>query len=367
LHIIQTSLTVIAKKNFIIALTIQGKPMLLNYAKFTLTFIAMISLPLSFASGSEVSIPERSDWSTPKEIVGLRLGPKGSWDDSSPGAITPCTIVKLSEIYYLYYVGSDGRRDHDNGPAHRKLGLATSSNGIDFTKYDGNPILSWSPRNNDEEGIFGAKALSIDGRIYLFINTMSAKNATTDQVWADVYLVTSTDGKHFSKPILVLDHSISYVVGYGDELGPTGVMNKDGKWSLYYFAKGLQVSHWKLCLATGESSISFGRTKLLIDERKFFGSGGDVNWLSSSKIAMFYQKRSDWDRIEIYTASADSPYKLTKTKTWDGFANKGGVIVFLDKSVGKWFMYNRDQSEGNKTFVRIALMKYEKGSRSITH
>jgi hypothetical protein len=331
-----------------------------NSATIILIFLVMVSLMLSCASASEVSIPQRSDWSTPKEIVGLRLGPQGSWDDSDPGAVTPCTIVKLSGVYYLYYVGSDGNRDHDKGPAHRKLGLATSSNGIDFIKYDGNPILSWSPGNNDEEGIFGAKALSVDGRIYLYINTVSAKNATTDQVWADVHLVTSTDGKHFSKPVLVLDHSDADVVGYGDELGPTGIVHKDGKWSLYYFAKGLRVSDWRLCLATGDSSMSFGRTQQLLDEKAFYGSGGDVHWLSNSSIAMFFQKRSDWGRIEVYTAPVDSPDKLTKVRTWGGFAQGEGVTVFLDKQAGKWFLYNRILSEGSKTFVRVAPVKYDK-------
>ena len=331
--------------------------MQLNDIKLILTFLAMINLSFSSVSSAEVLLPGRSDWSPPKEIVDLRLGPQGSWDNSFPGAITPCTIVKLSGTYYLYYVGSDGKRDHDNGPAHRKLGLATSSNGIDFTKYGGNPILSWSPRNNDEEGIFGAKAILLDGRIYLYINTISAKNATTDQVWADVHLVTSTDGKHFSKPVLVLDHSNADVIGYGDELGPTGIMHKDGKWLLYYFAKGRRVSAWQLCLATGDSSTSFGSTKQLIVENDFFGTGGDVHWLSSSKIGMFFQKRNDWDRIEVYTASAGSPDKLFKAKTWDGFAREGGVTVFLDKRAGKWFMYNR---EGRKTFVRIAPMRYDK-------
>jgi hypothetical protein len=237
--------------------------------------------------------------------------------------------------------------------------LATSSNGIHFTKYDGNPILSWSPRNNDEEGIFGAKALLIDGRIYLYINTVSATNAITDQVWADVHLVTSTDGKHFSKPVLVLDHSNADVVGYGDELGPTGILHKDGKWSLYYYAKGLGVSSWGLCLATGNSPTSLAITKPLIDERAFYGTGGDVHWLSSSRIAMFFQKRSDWGQIEVYTAPTDSPDTLTKIKTWNGFAREEGVTVFLDKLAGKWFMYERRLSEGSKTFVRIATMKYD--------
>ncbi len=331
--------------------------MQLNNINRVLPFLLIIILTLSSVSHAEILIPERGDWSPQREIIGLRLGPQGSWDDSLPGAITPCTLVKLSGTYYLYYIGSDGKRDHDKGPAHRKLGLATSSNGIDFTKYDGNPILSWSPSNNVEEGLFGAKAVLIDGRIYLYINTVSTKNATTDQVWADVHLVTSSDGKHFSEPTLVLDHSNSNVIGYGDELGPTGIMYKDGKWSLYYFAKGLRVTDWQLCLATGDSPTSFTSTRQLLEEKRFFGTGGDIHQLSDDKILMFFQKRNNWKRIEAYTAPADFPDQLSKTRTWNDFARQGGITIFLDKSAGKWFLYNR---EGSKTFVRMAPIRYDK-------
>jgi hypothetical protein len=334
--------------------------MLLFSTKIILTFLMMANLTFSSVSGAEVLIPDRNDWSAPKEIIGVQLGPPGAWDDFNPGAITPCTIVKLSATYYLYYIGSDGMRDHDNGPAHRKLGLATSTNGIDFTKYNGNPILSWSPSSNDEEGIFGAKAVMVDGKIYLYINTTSAENDFTDQVWADIHLVTSTDGKKFSKPILVLDHRNPDVIGYGDELGPTGILHNNGKWSLYYYAKGLGVSSWGLCLATGDSPISFVTTKSLIDENAFFGSGGDVHYVSSSKIAMFFQRRHNWGRIDVYTAPADHPDMLTRARSWEDFANEEGVTVFMDKQKGKWFMYNRSIAEDNKMFVRIAPIKYIK-------
>jgi len=106
--------------------------------------------------------------------------------------------------------------------------------------------------------------------------------------------------------------------------------------------------------------MSFGRTQQLLDEKAFYGSGGDVHWLSNSSIAMFFQKRSDWGRIEVYTAPVDSPDKLTKVRTWGGFAQGEGVTVFLDKQAGKWFLYNRILSEGSKTFVRVAPVKYDK-------
>ncbi len=332
---------------------------LCSYVKMIVGMLMLVSLTVNCRPGAEIAIPQQSDWSAPQEVAGLSLGPPGAWDDSDPGAVTPSTVVKRDGIYYLYYVGSDGQRASDQGPTHRKLGLATSTNGIDFIKYAGNPILSWSPAKNEEEGIFGAKALLVDDVIHLYLNTMSATDAGTEQVWADVHLVTSSDGKNFSPPVLVLDHRNPEVVGYGDELGPTGIMQQDGIWSLYYFAKGVVIGDWRLCLATGASPSSLQETRLLIDEPAFFGAGGDINWLAANKIAMFFQKRNDWGRIEVYTAAADSPGQLTRVRTWDGLVHGEGMTVFLDHQAGQWFMYNRIMAEDSKVYVRTAPVKYE--------
>ena len=39
------------------------------------------------------------------------------------------SIVKKDGTYYLYYAGSDGPRG-DSGPAHRAIGVATSTDGV---------------------------------------------------------------------------------------------------------------------------------------------------------------------------------------------------------------------------------------------
>lgn len=47
--------------------------------------------------------------------------------------IAACYILKHNNLYYLYYIGK-------NHPQY-KIGLAISSDGVNFTKYSGNPIL----------------------------------------------------------------------------------------------------------------------------------------------------------------------------------------------------------------------------------
>src|SRR2546426_6464552 len=69
-------------------------------------------------------------------IVGVALaeGAVGSWDG---GSVSFPTVVKNANgTYWMYYSGWDG------SPAGTgRLGLATSTTGITFTKFSGNPIL----------------------------------------------------------------------------------------------------------------------------------------------------------------------------------------------------------------------------------
>jgi hypothetical protein len=66
------------------------------------------------------------------ESVALDLGASGSWDDYFVHCPSP---VLYNRTVYLYYVGmrSGGRCS---------LGLATSTDGLAFTRYAGNPIMS---------------------------------------------------------------------------------------------------------------------------------------------------------------------------------------------------------------------------------
>lgn len=63
--------------------------------------------------------------------VVLTAGAGGTWDDAD---IRYASVVKVAATYYLFYMGNDG--------AIWRLGLATSSDGIVFTKHASNPILS---------------------------------------------------------------------------------------------------------------------------------------------------------------------------------------------------------------------------------
>jgi predicted GH43/DUF377 family glycosyl hydrolase len=49
--------------------------------------------------------------------------------------LAPSCVIKIDDIYYLYYTGI-------NSP-YLDIRLATSADGINWTKYSGNPILTY--------------------------------------------------------------------------------------------------------------------------------------------------------------------------------------------------------------------------------
>ena len=64
----------------------------------------------------------------------LEIGESGEWDDVA--VHHPC-VIKSGSIYYMFYSGDD-----DVGANVKNIGLATSLDGINWTKYDNNPVLS---------------------------------------------------------------------------------------------------------------------------------------------------------------------------------------------------------------------------------
>ena len=115
------------------------------YLSFLISCALMLSSELAHAT---VALPKESDW-TDHGIV-TEAGPTGSWDVRL-SAISPCTVVKKNEIYFLYYIGADGDRATDGGPRHWALGEITSTDGIHFTNYSTNPIITQGSHNNEEE------------------------------------------------------------------------------------------------------------------------------------------------------------------------------------------------------------------------
>jgi len=76
----------------------------------------------------------RANWIDIPENPILDVGEPGAWDDAE---VQVADVVYVNRTFYLYYFAHNG-----TGWVYSKIGLATSKDGISFTKYANNPIIT---------------------------------------------------------------------------------------------------------------------------------------------------------------------------------------------------------------------------------
>jgi hypothetical protein len=338
-------------------------------------------VPLS----SEVRIPHPAEWTD--NGTAILAGRPGSWDSRLSGALSPATVVKKGGTYFLYYIGADGDRQTppggDGGPRHRALGVATSQDGVHFTKHEGNPVISFLPTphgiNEQEEGVFSAAAVNDAGKVMLYFGGMTMVSGTGVRI--DVYHTASEDGVTFAPEKKVLDTDARDLwgnEGRNDEILPAGLLKRNGAWNLYYLTKNRRPGllarlitngrdgTWDYGLVAGSESdqLDASRRVLLQEESAL---GGEYRQLSPVRIgpdvyALFllnYDADEPQTNLEVRMASGHAlgaPGDPHVAYTFDG---KYSAIVFLDEAAGKWFMYYRDDNDKRAPIrVKTAPVSY---------
>jgi len=301
---------------------------------------------------TQIPIPRELGWTDEGTV--LEKGSPGSWDVSLGGAISPGAMIKKNGTYFLYYIGADGDRSTDGGPRHRALGVAISSDGINFNKYAGNPILTFLPHNNEEEGIFSVAAMIDDtGEVLLYYGAMDAGSSTSTFVTSNVRLAVSNNGLQFTEVGDILLHENSLVWGYSDELFPVGAFRFENTYYVYYIAKG-KGAYWDLGLAWGSDKHKLTNSQAVIKSGDWIVGGCDAVQLSNNKIALFIVRTPNWKKfyVEVRTASMEIPFNLGVSKGL--YDVEDHALVYYDKESAKWFMYYHDRY-GN-IGVRSALI-----------
>jgi predicted GH43/DUF377 family glycosyl hydrolase len=114
----------------------------------------------------------------------LELGPYGSWDEW--GVADPY-VIDVSGRLYMFYLGMDRAQ-------RQRLGVATSPDGVTWTKLRSNPVLELGPFGNFDENGLGEPAVWISHGFYwmLYTGRDHAENRRLG-------LARSTDGVHWEK------------------------------------------------------------------------------------------------------------------------------------------------------------------------
>lgn len=278
-----------------------------------------------------VKIPREGDWGTASQVIAPGAG--GSWDVRLYGMKSPCCVAKLGSTYYVYYIGADGDRG-DGGPANRALGVASGTDPSSLTKSSSNPIITFSPNGDNEEGIYSAACIVENGTIHLWYGALRGSGGSVD---IEVRYAKSTDGETFTDDTLV--HQVA-----SEEDTPIGAfIDGSGNYNVYYF-NNLSGGSGEIRRLSGSTPTNLTDAGLLTSTQ--YQGGGDVNFLDDDTMMVGLTPgtlQGDIHKIKVGSPDALSARQEVYS---DGYEQRA---LYLDEDAGKWLQYlNTDLSGDNQ-------------------
>ncbi len=192
----------------------------------------------------------------------LDVGPEGAFD--ARWTVLPHVVSAASDRWHLYYTGNCGRGEGLS--AFPGIGLAFSTDGIHWEKYQGNPILAPTGRPGDPDryGIAGGSVLIVrlpngasEWRFYYTgcpsLGTDVFQNQQKICCWAG-----SSDGIHWERrgPVLFRDPDREY-----ENVAVAGpvVHQEEGLFRMWYSAIGTRWGGYSIAYAESPDGVHWTR------------------------------------------------------------------------------------------------------------
>jgi hypothetical protein len=295
------------------------------------------------AAPGDIVIPGPGDWTDQGEI--LREGDDGDWDRYLWGGFASSAVLREGVIY-LYYQGSDGYDEAEGTVTFRAIGVATSVDGTTFRKRPGNPVISWRPNDDLEEGAASGGAFATpDGAVGLYYGANT--HSFGEFVDADGRYAVSADGLNFQDRGVALDHGEIDLWGGGDEIFPIIGLEHEGRWITYYIPNGV--------FEKGRLGVAYGTEPLALDESSSvtaagrdvlaWGPGGVVR-LGPDRYALFVTMTEDGHvdgrHMDAYVMDPSDPGSLSELATTYRFADFSAGTILLDEPGERWYLIHRD-------------------------
>ena len=289
-------------------------------------------------------------------------GAPGSFDEFW---VAVHSIVKSASTFYAYY-------NAWNNAQNKKLGLATSTDGIAWTKY-GTPVLPLGAPGAWDDGDIGAPCVWIENTTWYMLYC-GAHAASTNY---KIGLATSTDGVTWSKSESnpVFSPSSPGAWDSGAVLSGTCMLKEGSTYKLYYWgwpSGGFNTyPYWKIGLATSTDRITWTRHPY----NPILAGGGADTW-NVGVLEPHVLKLGDWyymwyqgnaiGGLDDYSAVgvAISPDGVNWTKyplnpviphgqpgDWD--SNWAEAPILIEVTRGQWYLYYSG-SRGSAATPRMA-------------
>ena len=261
----------------------------------------------------------------------LTPGPAGAWDSMH---VVGGPVLRVNGTYMMWYVGSA-----DN--LYWSTGLATSPDGVHWTKYAGNPVLPSA----------GGSSVLYENGTYRMWYSIDSPNAYA--VPAPIHYATSTDGIHWTDVVndSVLNVTAGAWDGYTLAPGPV-IHNETGYW-MWYAATADQME-WRPGLARSPDGIhwtKYAGNPIIVPP--FAGSWDDfrVNPTAvlqiNGELVLWYVSDDTnlVQRIGVavstdgthWTPSSMPALDIGAPGTWDGGSLSHAAVVQTGQALTMWF------------------------------
>ena len=333
----------------------------MNY-KYPFYFSCIFSICIVF-SGLNVycldNIPETPGSWTEKGVV-LTAGISDQWDERGAAVVG---IAKKSGKYYLFYLGAF-YGCWTSGANHKSLGVATGTDGVNFTKYSDNPLLiphDFVPVESHEESI---RAAIIDyiPAISKFVgyfgvedpggsNTcgfMASSGCGCDiEVDSFIYAATSDDGINWA---IAGEVSGAYNEN-GAENYPSTFEYYNGVFYLWnHRAQGGQIFH------ASRGADYKNLTKLGTIPELDFGWSTAETFLHNdgNTVTLMYVPNGngyDGSELRFATSTMSNMTTVSNVRAWKGNVHSANNAILKDEETGEWRWY---YSTAKNTYLRTA-------------
>ena len=170
----------------------------------------------------------------------LELGSGGAWDSQS---IVAPSVVYVDGTFYLFYLGS--------GPGNMgAIGYASSTDGVNFTKYAGNPILAGDGSGFDAD-YAGYPAVWVDDGTWTIYYTGWASGGQTEIGRATALAPYGPWSRNYN-PVLSPG---SYWEWDGAQIYSDNVVRTDSGYALYYTGDSYPAARYYIGMATSPDGL----------------------------------------------------------------------------------------------------------------
>ncbi len=177
--------------------------------------------------------PDGKNWTKHTNPV-MQVGISTQWDN---GFLEGPSVIKDGNTYKMWYCGYDAVVDGNQTDGHASLGYATSPDGINWTKYSGNPIMTTGTNTWDSTYVQDPHVIKQGGMYYMWYGG----GASYDNYGQQVGFATSPDGINWTKsnfnPVLTRGNTGAWDANTASF---PAVINDNGIYKMWYTGKDVE-------------------------------------------------------------------------------------------------------------------------------